>query len=85
MLCQNTNLYRGPFVPVNGLRGQVVCHGLVEGDEIEIVGLGYSKNVEYLGTLNESVAGLIFDARRFEYVRAIRLKCSGKPIDVWVH
>jgi hypothetical protein len=84
LLCQSTDLYRGPYVPTVGLRGHVSAEGLTDVDVMEIVGVRPDKSVEFLGQLTIEITAVIFDPTRFQYVRAIRAYSSGSPVDVWV-
>ena len=84
MLCQNIEVYRGPYVPVRGSKGLVTALGLKEGDVIQVVGIDVTKRIDYLGELTIDAVAIIFDPKRFEWVRAFRVQSSGSPIDVWV-
>lgn len=84
MLCQNVDTYRGPFVPTDGLRGHVSVDGMQPTDVIHVIGVDKSARAHQLGELRDGVASVIFDPGQFEWVRAIRLVSSGKPISVWV-
>lgn len=83
LLCQNVEVYNGPFIPTTGLRGQVSASGLDGVDVLNIIGVRPDMSTQELGKLYPGVAGLIFDSKTFVYVRAERLVSSGKPIDVW--
>lgn len=84
MLCHNTDLYRGPFIPTDGLRGHVSVDGLEVGDQVTIFGITKDKDAIELGYLSVECKLLIFDAKAYEYVRAVRNVTSNKPINVWV-
>lgn len=84
MLCQNVDLYRGPYIPTVGLRGHIHAEGLSVEDCVEVFGVMPDKRVEFLGEVRSHVEAVIFDPRQFQYVRAVRAKSSGAPINVWV-
>lgn len=83
LLCENVSVYRGPYIPVLGLRGQIRAEGLGPEDRLELVGVMPDKRVELLGELTDEAIAVIFNPERFEFVRAIRCTTSGKPISVW--
>jgi hypothetical protein len=84
MLCQNVDVYTGPYVPTIGLLGKVTADGMGPADIIHVIGVDEQKRKHQLGELRDSVLSVIFDPRRHVMVRAIRLASSGNPVNVWV-
>lgn len=84
LLCHNTDVYQGPLVPTNGLKGHIHAEGLTEQDELTIIGMTTGMESGALGKLSSSVVAVVFDPKKYVYVKAIRHVSSGKPITVWV-
>lgn len=84
LLCHNTIVYQGSFVPTTGMQGHVYADGLVEQDELIILGRTMAKKTNIIGKITTDVKAVIFDASLYDFVKALRVVSSGQPVTVWI-